>query len=241
MTVRRYLIEGDSAQTAEHPPDLAQDLAGPLEAERRLAELSARLEQSPHLDRRPWGSEFDASPWPASLPAELPAAVEQALRDRFMAQRQGRVPRLTWRLHGPPAGLLTLTLELHDELAVLELRGTDSLGPDAFLTAGQRVRTEHELLAELEPVRGGKEAAEDALLRAREAIVAVGALWHSDLRLLALLRELAGHPRRELRSAVIAAASRLGFRLFLLELLAVESDRMLQRVLEPVTAFAEQA
>ena len=41
--------------------------------------------------------------------------------------------------------------------------------------------------------------------------------------------------------AVIAVASRLGYRLFLLELLAVETDRMLRRVLEPVTAFAEEA
>lgn len=236
MTVRRYLLEGDPTEAGGLPQ--VQDLADPLEVARRLTELATRLEQSPQLNRRPWGSEFEASPWPASLPAELPVAVEQALRDRFIAQRQGRVPRLTWRVHDSPTGLLTL--EMHDELAVLELRGDDSVGPEAFLAMGQRVRTERELLAELEAVRGGNQASDEVLLRARDAVVGMGALWHSDLRLLGLLRELGGHPRRELRSAVIAVASRLGYRLLLLELLAVESDRMLQRVLEPVTAFAEQ-
>lgn len=242
MTARRYLIEGDSASGDAEPLSDLGELGDPEASGQRLAALARELEGSPLVVPRPWGSEFDpdVDPWPSTLSAEAPAAVWRSLRERFTAQRPGRIPRLTWALRLPEAGA-RVTLELHDELVVMALHGAGAMTPEELLGKGQRARTEQELLAELAALRSAEMYSDELLLRGRAAIVGLGALWHSDLRLLGLLRELGRHPRRELRSAVIAVASRLGYRLFLLELLAVETDRMLRRVLEPVTAFAEEA
>jgi hypothetical protein len=122
--------------------------------------------------------------------------------------------------------------EDHEEQWVLELRGATLDEAQAFAAAaGGVLRDEAELLAALSDLTD--------VFRARAALLELGALWHSDLRLLELLRELGVNPRTELRAGVIALASRIGYRLFLLEMWARETDPVLRRILRSATSFPE--
>lgn len=143
------------------------------------------------------------------------------------------IDELTARLAGSPlAG--KLVVEDHEELIVLSLRGASFEDAQAFAGQGAAVLCdETQLLHEIE---NGTDA-----LAVRAALLGLGALWHSDMRLLDVLRKLYAHPRPEVRAGVIAVASRVGYRLFLLELMGREEDPLLRRVLRSATAFPEES
>ena len=152
------------------------------------------------------------------------------LRYAFVGELDGEA--LSARIAASPfAG--RLIVEDHEEQLVLELRGATPAEAHAFAAeAGGILRDSSELWSAL--------ATED-VFAARSALLQLGALWHSDMRLLELLRELSAHPRTEIRAGVIALASRVGYRMFLFELWARETDPLLRRILRSATAFPEDA
>lgn len=152
---------------------------------------------------------------------------------RYLFVGTESIDELSSRLEGSPiAG--QLVVEDHEELIVLSLRGASLAEAEAFAeqTAAE-LRDEAQLLQLIEHHA-------DALT-VRAALLGLGALWHSDMRLLDVLRKLYAHPRPEVRAGVIAVASRIGYRLFLLELMCREEDPLLRRVLRSATSFPEES
>jgi hypothetical protein len=154
-------------------------------------------------------------------------------------------------VRGAPA---ELTLEDHEDALVLAVRSTADLAPAPLLmelgeqasAVGVRLHSEAELAATLQALQAvGLELSEAQLQTLRSTLVSLSAVWHSDLRLLACLRTLRGLPvgeqRPALREAIIAAATRAGYRLFLHELLAIEPTPLLRRLLQSLTAFPAEA
>jgi hypothetical protein len=247
MWILRFVLDlppaappaSDLAEPGPLPPDLLA-----FDADAAFAEWSDRLAASPCLQNRPWGSAFVDDPWPAQLPAELHPAVHSALRERFSAQAPS-VPRsLTWasresrshvRLEAHDAALaLQITVAPQDPQPVAEATLPSDL---AALLHPLPLLQEADLLAAAAPLYQEREADAQALLPARRALQQLGALWHDDLRLLDVLRLCADHPQPTVRASVIAVASQVGFRLFLFERAAAESDSLLLRVLRSVTAW----
>jgi hypothetical protein len=210
-----------------------------------FALVVARLSAAGQLGRRCWGSAYLDDPWPSSLPSQLSETVESELRERFAAQQPGLVPRLTWLL---PSTAVTVGIEDHEDAVVLAVRAAAGAAPATARTLLSRLATltalkldeEAQLIAELEQLASGATTA-DERRRLRWALGGLGAIWHSDLRLLGLLRQVYGQQVAQrdatVRQAIIAAASRAGYRLFLHELLADELDPLLRRVLRSLTAF----
>jgi hypothetical protein len=141
-----------------------------------------------------------------------------------------------------------VALEEFEDALVLELRDDKNGEIEALLGTYHPelcLRDEADLLADIGPLLSSSAFFADLpdddplVLRSRNALLKLGALWHSDLRLLDLLRKLAAHPRKKVRAAVIAVASRVGYQLFLLELWAGEADPVLRRILASVTAFTQ--
>ena len=229
----------DSTDQGPLPPDVLA-----FDADAAFAEWSERLATSARLHPRPWGSAFSEDPWPMRLPAELHPAVQGALRERFAAQAPS-VPRsLTWRSVESSSHV---RLEAHDTALVIHAtvaphdpqpRDESSLPSDlAALLQPLPLLQEADLLLATAPLTGALEEPQQALLPARRALQQLGALWYDDLRLLDVLRLCANHPQSSVRASVIAVASQVGFRLFLLECAAEERDPLLARVLQTVTAW----
>lgn len=222
------------------PPDLLA-----FDADAAFTEWSERFAASGLLHPRPWGSAFSDDPWPMRLPAELHPAVQAALRERFAAQAPS-VPRsLTWRSVNSSSHV---RLEAHDTALVVHVtvtprdpqpRDESSLPSDlAALLQPLPLLQEADLLLATAPLTGALEEPPQSLLPARRALQQLGALWYDDLRLLDVLRLCANHPQSSVRASVMAVASQVGFRLFLLECAAEERDPLLARVLKTVTAWS---
>ncbi len=157
-----------------------------------------------------------------------------------------RIFRLAAQLRQSPFAKQVI-LEKHDDALVLELRAVALAEVQPLLEQVEpalELCTEAELLAKL-PLLHDKDEADSTsevpstVFAGRAALLKLGVLWYGDLRLLDLLRTLFQHPRKEVRAGVIAAANRAGYRFFLLELLTLETDPTLQRILNAATAFAE--
>ena len=217
---------------------LPADPAPPLgEAEDRLFRMAAeRLCAHPGLISRPFGSAFDADPWPAQLPQALHPALFAALRERCVAQGEGALPTLTFRT---TSGASLITLEDHHEDVVVAARYLSDTGRPAAqvselpadaqaVFSGMRLRTAAELIADVDS---------EVLATATAAVRGLSAVWHDDLALVSVLHRLKSHADWQLRGAVVAAAQRLGHRLFLQQLLAVEQHPSLRRILETCTAY----
>lgn len=151
--------------------------------------------------------------------------------------------QLTSRLAASPL-FGRVVLEEHDEALVLELLAASPAEVLPLLAGCDpplNLCGEAELLAALAPLCSLEQTLPTEALRSgRAALLGLGALWHSDLGLLDLLHKLGEHPSSEVRAGVVTVASRVGYRLFLLELLAGEEDPVLRRILRSVTAFAEE-
>lgn len=229
----RALLVIEEQVGAEEAPPLG-------EAEDRLFRAAVtRLAAQPGLVARPWGSAFDEDPWPAQLPESPHPALDAALRERFGAQAEGRPPSLSFR---STSGSCVITVEDHLQDVVLAVRWPAAVGATTnrvtelpsetqAALAGLELRTADALLG----------AVEGELAMALVALRGLAAVWYDDLALLPVLRRLQAHPDWQLRGAVIAAAQRLGHRLFLHELCAAETHVSLRRILETCTAHSEAA
>ena len=247
MWVLRFILDlppvappaPESADQEPIPPDLLT-----FDADAAFAEWSERLASAPLLYPRAWGSAFADDPWPSELPPELHPAVRRALRTRFSAQAPGLPPSLTWRSRDSHSHV---RLEAHEAALALQVTvdpnepqpsDPPSLPADlAALLQPLPLLQEADLLAAIAPLTDARQANAGVLLPARRALQQLGALWRDDLRLLDVLHLCADHPQPTVRASVIAVASQIGYRLFLFERAAAESDPLLLRVLRSVTAW----
>lgn len=228
----------------ETPPDLLA-----FEAPAAFAEWSQYLERSPLLRARPWGSAFLDDPWPRRLLPDLHPAVEQALQERYTQQAAGAPHSLSWLSVRSGS---RVRLEAHEAALVLDVAiptphaaepdqrtGEVALPSDISALLGPLpLLQEADLIAALAPLAAPADTvATTPLLSARLALQRLGAFWYDDLRLLDVLRLYADHPLPSVRASVIAVASHVGYRLFLLERAACETDPLLCRVLGTLTAW----
>lgn len=233
-----------SAETEPPPADLLA-----FDTDAVFAQWSERLSMAPQLRARPWGSAFAHDPWPSPYPADSHPAVQKELRDRFNAQAAGIPTSLTWqsiasgsyvRLEAHDAALvLQITVDPHETQPIEGSQQPAELPVDlAALLQPLPLLQEADLVQAIAPLlRPETDASPPSLLLARRALQQLGALWADDLRLLDVLRLCADHPQATVRSSVIAVASQAGYRLFLYERAAIETDPLLLRVLGTVTSW----
>lgn len=235
-----------SPQLSSPADPLENSAPDPLafDAPTAFAEWAFRLEQSPLLRPRPWGSAFLADPWPKRLPRELHPTVNDELQRRYAQQAAGAPHSLSWHTISSQS---RVRLEAHESALVLDVAipvstaatgGDPSLPPDiATLLQPLPLLQEADLLSALAPLSClPQEVGLEPLLLARRALQRLGGLWYDDLRLLDVLRLYADHPLQAVRASTIAVASHVDYRLFLLERAACETDSLLRRVLHTVTA-----
>lgn len=228
------------------PPDEPQVDLLAFDPEAAFAEWSEVLERSPLLRARPWGGAFLDDPWPPQLPKDLHPALTQEFQARYSQQRSGTPHSLAWLSVNSRS---RVRLEAHEAALALDVAIPTTAGPGelslprdiAALLQPLPLLQEADLLAALVPLgHTPAPTATAALLPARRALQRLGALWHDDLRLLDVLRLYADHPLSTVRGSVIAVASHVGYRLFLLERAACETDSLLHRVLRTVTAWSAE-
>jgi len=236
-----------SPQLSSPADPLENSAPDPLafDAPTAFAEWAFRLEQSPLLRPRPWGSAFLADPWPKRLPRELHPTVNDELQRRYAQQAAGAPHSLSWHTISSQS---RVRLEAHESALVLDVSIPGStVAADAHRSLPADVATllqplpllqEADLLSALAPLSAlPLEVGMEPLLLARRALQRLGGLWYDDLRLLDVLRLYADHPLPSVRASTIAVASHVGYPLFLLERAACETDALLRRVLHTVTAW----
>lgn len=257
MSDRRFVLDGAApgggvAQGAFATAAETGDLLS-FDAGAAFASTAAALSGASVLRTRPWGSAHVHDPWPSGLPADCHPAVAQALQVHCEAQDPGAPHSLTWLVTD---GRHTVRLEAHEAALVLHIAATSASangdagqpsgrGEDAVVMALRPLLppllTEEDLTIALRPLSAPEDAATvdafggAAVLRARQALQRLGALWFDDLRLLDVLRRHAAHPLQPVRASVVAVASQAGYRLFLYERAAVETDPLLRRILRTLT------
>lgn len=236
----------DAATSPESAAEAAVDLLA-FDAPAAFADWSDALLRSPHLRARAWGSAFIDDPWPPRLPKELHPALTQELQNRYSQQAAGAPHSLSFLT--VESGC-RVRLEAHEAALALDVAILTTPGDGGGLALPRDVAAllqplpllqEADLLSALAPLNSTPDSADaTALLLARQALQRLGALWHDDLRLLDVLRLYADHPLPGVRASVIAVASHVGYRLFLLERAACETDALLRRVLRTVTAWTTE-
>lgn len=237
----------DAATRPEATADSDVDLLA-FDAPAAFADWSDVLLRSPYLRERPWGSAFIDDPWPPRLPKELHPALTQELQARYSQQAVGAPHSLSFLTVDSQC---RVRLEAHEAALALDVAIPTTQGSDggglalprdvAALLQPLPLLQEADLLSALDPLNSTPDSTDTtALLLARQALQRLGALWHDDLRLLDVLRLYADHPLPGVRGSVIAVASHVGYRLFLLERAACETDALLRRVLRTVTAWTTE-
>ena len=229
--VHRFYLDTDGAPASLDRPPFSSDLAAAFD------EVARRVALAPFVNPRAWGGAHVEDPWPQPLPSPLHPAVEQAIRQHAEKQSPDRPAQLTFRTQASRSFLTVIALESG---LLLHVRTDASLPLPADVTDVLAVLPavpETEIFSDLARMQAlsPDQLTEDTIQLAHRGLRGLAALCYEDLSVLTLLRQLAQHPRREIRAAVLSAASLLGLRFFLLELLLTERDPALAHLLRVAT------
>jgi hypothetical protein len=202
------------------------------------------------LDFLSWGSDYDDDPWPAELPKKVPRLALLAKLREFMAQRLMRVRSTSYRSFWSRS---IVTLERHgDGWFVLQGRYRPCRSTEVVRDFNERLGTDFpedlpvDVVAALlglgfVTARALERALDDPTMVESVPfhLLALGAVRHSDLRMMDIVRRYARSDSIALRRVAAILADWLRYDLLLHELCAAESDPKLLSELEKMTAFIE--
>lgn len=232
-------------------PAIARGFAGNetmLEADHE--QLENHFTMTSALDFLSWGSDYDEDPWPGELPEKLHRLALMAKLREFMAQRPTRVRSTSYRSFWSRS---IVTLERHgDGWFVMQARYRPSRSLEVVRAFNEQLHTgfPEDLPVDVVAALLGTgfvtaSALEQALedLAMAESVpfhlLALGAVRHSDLRMLEVIRRYARSERVAVRRVAAILADWLRYDLLLHEMCATEADPKLSAELEKMTAFVE--
>jgi hypothetical protein len=232
-------------------PAIARGFAGNetmLEADHE--QLENHFTMTSALDFLSWGSDYDDDPWPEELPDKLHRLALMAKLREFMVQRPTRVRATSYRSFWSRS---IVTLERHgDGWFVMQARYRPSRSPEVVRAFNEQLGTgfpEDLPVDVVAALLGTGFVTARSLERALEEpamaesipfhLLALGAVQHSDLRMLEILRRHARSESASVRRVVAILADWLRYDLLLHEMCATETDPKLSVELEKMTAFVE--
>lgn len=232
-------------------PSIARGFAGNetmLDANHE--QLENHFTMTSALDFLSWGSDYDDDPWPEELPEKLHRLALMAKLRELMAQRPTRVRSTSYRSFWSRS---IVTLERHgDGWFVLQARYRPARSPEVVRSFNEQLGTgfPEDLPVDVVAALLGTgfvtgRALEQALEEPAMAesipfhLLALGAVRHSDLRMLEILRRVARSESTSVRRVAAILADWLRYDLLLHEMCATELDPTLSAELEKMTAFVE--
>jgi hypothetical protein len=232
-------------------PSIARGFAGNetmLDANHE--QLENHFTMTSALDFLSWGSDYDDDPWPEELPDKLHRLALMAKLRELMAQRPTRVRSTSYRSFWSRS---IVTLERHgDGWFVLQARYRPARSPEVVRAFNEQLSTgfPEDLPVDVVAALLGTgfvtaHALEQALEEPAMAesipfhLLALGAVRHSDLRMMEILRRVALRSTPSVRRVVAILADWLRYDLLLHEMCAIELDPDLAAELEKMTAFVE--